>query len=78
MLPSAEGRRRKVSRVDLRFPLAPFVDVDMEEEAFIGGNLDKGEPSMLTADCRTQESVYCKQTRRLLSFIAKGASVSWA
>lgn len=36
MFPSAEGRRRKVSRVDLRFPIAAFVDVDGEEEAFIG------------------------------------------
>lgn len=78
VLPSTEGRRRKVSRVDLRFPLAPFVDADEEEEAVIGGNLDKGEPSMLTDDCRyTKGCVYREQTR-LLSFVAKGVSVSSA
>lgn len=78
VLPSTEGRRRKVSRVDLRFPLAPFVDADGEEEAVIGGNLDKGEPSMLTDDCRyTKSCVYREQTR-LLSFVTKRVSVSSA
>lgn len=78
VLPSTEGRRRKVSRVDLRFPFASFVDADGEEEAVIGGNLDKGEPSMLTDDCGyTNGCVYREQTR-LLSFVTKGVSVSSA
>lgn len=47
-----EGWWRKVSRVDLCFLFVLFVDVDMEEEVFIGGNFDKGEFFMLIVDCR--------------------------